>query len=236
MKKIIYSIVLCLGFASCDVLHTVVKEVLTIPTTEEAAGGLKDALKQGFSKGADALAMRGAFGNNQLIKILLPAEAQTVANKLSSIGMQAQVNQVISKLNEGAEDAVGTAKPIFVDAITKMSFNDAMGILTGGKGAATRYLKETTTSTLVASFSPKVQSALDQVGVTRNWSDLVNTYNKIPLVQKMNPDLKSHVTEKALSTLFNKVEEEENNIRENPMQRTTELMKKAFAYADANKK
>jgi hypothetical protein len=233
MKKLIYSSIFCLSLASCDVLHTVAKDVLSIPTTEEAAGGLKDALKQGFSKGSDLLSVRGAFGKNNLIKILLPTEAQTVANKLSDIGMEKQVNNVIEKLNDGAEDAVGTAKPIFVSAITNMSFTDAMGILTGGKGSATKYLKETTTNSLIASFSPKIQSALDQVGVTRNWSDLVNTYNMIPFIKKMNPDLNAHVTEKALFTLFNKVEEEENKIRENPLLRSTDLMKKAFAYADS---
>ncbi len=233
MKKIVYSLIVCLSLASCDVLQTVAKEVLTIPSTEEAAGGLRDALKQGFSKGADMLSLKGAFQNNNLIKILLPSEAQVVADKLKSIGMESQVNNVISKLNEGAENAVGTAKPIFVSAITGMSFSDAMGILTGGKSAATNYLKNTTTNALIASFSPKIQESLDKVGVTKYWGDLVNTYNMIPLVKKMNPDLKGHVTDKALGTLFNKVEEEENNIRQNPLSRGTDLMKKAFAYADS---
>lgn len=236
MRKIIYSLFICVSIASCDTLATVAKEVLTIPTSEEAAGGLRDALKQGFSKGADILSVKGAFANNNLIKILLPAEAQTVANKLTDLGWGSQVNSVIAKLNEGAENAVGTAKPIFISAITGMSFQDAMGILTGGQSSATNFLKNTTTSALTSSFGPKIQTALDQVGVTKHWGDLVNTYNLIPLVKKMNPDLKGHVTSKALGTLFTKVEDEENNIRSNPNLRGTALMKKAFAYADSQKK
>jgi hypothetical protein len=150
--------------------------------------------------------------------------------------MGPQVDNVIAKLNEGAENAVQTAKPIFIDAVTGMSFSDAMGVLTGGKGAATKYLKNSTTEALTASFKPKIQEALNQVGVTKYWGDLVNQYNRIPMVQKMNPDLNSFVTEKALVALFSKVEEEENTIRTNTASRTTPLMKKVFSYADSQKK
>lgn len=236
MKKFISITILCVFFASCDVLKAVAVQALTIPTTAEAAGGLKDALKQGFGNGVDVLSARGGFLNNALYKILLPPDAQKIADKMRALGMGAQVDNVINKLNEGAENAVKTAKPIFMDAVTGMSFNDAMGILTGGQGAATNYLKSTTTTALTAAFKPKIQEALDQVGVTRYWGDLVAQYNKIPLIQKLNPDLNSFVTDKALVALFSKVESEENAIRSNTGKRTTELMKKAFAYADTQKK
>ncbi|MEZ4805036.1 MAG: DUF4197 domain-containing protein [Bacteroidia bacterium] len=235
MKKYIILAFTCFSLVSCDVLKTVATDVLSTPTSAEAAGGLKDALKQGFGKGVDVLSAAGGFNNNSMIRILLPEDAQKIADKLRGIGMGTQVDNVINKLNEGAESAVKTAKPIFMDAVTKMSFTDAMGILTGGQGSATNYLKQTTTSALTESFRPKIQASLDQVGFTANWTDLVNIYNKIPLVTKMNPDLNAFVTEKALTALFNKVEEEENAIRTNPALRATELMKKAFAYADSQK-
>ena len=236
MKRLFYAAIFTLLISSCDVLSTVATDLLTIPTTEEAAGGLKDALSQGFTNGVSALSTKGAFGNNPAIKILLPADAQKIADKLTAMGMGDQVNNVISKLNEGAENAVATAKPVFLNSVKNMSFKDAMGILTGGKGSATNYLKQTTTTELTGLFRPQIQASLDQVGVTKNWGDLVNIYNKIPLVTKLNPDLNGFVTEKALAALFTKVEAEENLIRENPAQRATALMKKAFAYADTQKK
>ncbi len=236
MKKYLILAAACVSLVSCDVLKTVATDILTIPSTEEAAGGLKDALKQGFGNGVDVLSATGAFNNNNLIRILLPPDAQKIADKLRSVGMGAQVDNVVSKLNEGAENAVKTAKPIFMDAVTNMSFTDAMGILTGGKGAATQYLKQTTTTALTNAFRPKIQESLDKVGFTSNWTELVTYYNKIPLVTKLNPDLNGYVTEKALATLFSKVEEEENLIRENPAKRATDLMKRAFAYADTQKK
>lgn len=236
MKKYFLATVIALSLWSCDVLKTVATEALSIPTTAEAAGGLKDALKQGFGNGVDVLSVAGGFNKNSAIRILLPDDAQKIADKLRSLGMGTQVDNVINKLNEGAESAVATAKPIFIDAVTNMSFNDAMGILTGGKGAATSYLKQTTTTALTNAFKPKIQESLNKVGFTANWTTLVNEYNKIPFITKMNPDLNDYVTQKALTALFNKVEEEENLIRENPLKRSTDLMKKAFSYADSQKK
>lgn len=236
MKKYIITAFIAFSIVSCDVLKTVATEVLTIPTSTEAAGGLKDALKQGFGNGVDVLSAAGGFNKNNAIRILLPSDAQKIADKLRAIGMGTQVDNVINKLNEGAESAVKTAKPIFIDAVTNMSFSDAMSILTGGNGAATNYLKQNTTNALTDAFKPKIQESLDKVGFTANWTTLVNEYNKIPLVNKLNPDLNGYVTEKALLALFNKVEEEENLIRSNPAKRGTELMKKAFNYADTQKK
>ena len=241
MKKLLIASIISVSLVSCDVLKTVATEVatdvLSIPTSAEAAGGLKDALKQGFGNGVNVLSAAGGFNKNNAIRILLPTDAQKIADKLTSLGMGKQVDQVINQLNEGAEAAVLTAKPIFMDAVTNMSFTDAMGILTGGKGAATNYLKQNTTTALTNAFKPKIQESLNKVGFTSNWTDLVNIYNKNPLItNKLNPDLNAYVTEKALVALFNKVEEEENLIRENPSKRATDLMIKAFKYADSQKK
>jgi hypothetical protein len=236
MKKFLSFSILVLFFASCDILKAVATDVLTIPTSEEAAGGLKDALNQGVSNGVDVLSARGGFLNNAMYKILLPPDAQKIAEKLRALGMGTQVDNVIARINEGAENAVKTAKPIFVNAVTGMTFNDALGILTGGKSSATEYLKKTTTESLTEAFKPKIQESLDQVGVTKYWGDLVAIYNKIPTVQKLDPDLNSFVTAKALVALFSKIEEEENAIRDNINLRSTDLMKKAFAYADTKKK
>ena len=240
MKKLLIVSIISVSLISCDVLKTVATEVatdvLSAPTSTEAAGGLKDALKQGFGNGVNVLSAAGGFNKNSAIRILLPSDAQKIADKLRSLGMGTQVDNVINKLNEGAEAAVLTAKPIFMDAVTNMSFTDAMGILTGGKGAATSYLKQNTTTALTNAFKPKIQESLDKVGFTANWADLVNIYNKNPLItNKLNPDLNEYVTEKALVALFNKVEEEENAIRENPAKRATDLMVKAFKYADSKK-
>ncbi|MBE63525.1 MAG: hypothetical protein CMB89_14290 [Flammeovirgaceae bacterium] len=135
-------------------------------------------------------------------------------------------------LNHGAEEAAKEAKPIFVNAITGMTVQDAWGILKGEDNAATQYLQSKTTADLTAKFQPVIKQALDKTNATKYYSDLVNTYNKIPFVDKVNPNLDEYATDRALSGLFTLVAEEEKNIRANPAARTTELLKKVFAKQD----
>ena len=114
-----------------------------------------------------------------------------------------------------------------------MNIQDALGILKGDATAATDYLKRTTNAQLVALFQPKIQASLDEVGATKYYGDLANSYNKIPLTkQKVNPDLNAYVTQKAIDGLFVLIAEEEKNIRENPLGRTSDLMKRVFAQQD----
>jgi hypothetical protein len=132
-------------------------------------------------------------------------------------------------LNRGAEKAATEAKPIFVDAITSMTVKDAWGILKGEDDAATNYLRRTTSTSLEAAFKPVITTSLEAVDATKYFTKIVNTYNKIPLVEKVNPNLEDYVTDKAMVGLFLLIEDEERQIREDPIARTSELLKKVFA-------
>jgi hypothetical protein len=111
-----------------------------------------------------------------------------------------------------------------------------MDILFGEQDAATRYLERTTTPQLTSKFSPIIDRTMASTNATKYWGDVMNAYNKIPLVKKVNPDLGDFVTERALLGLFVMVEKEEEKIRTNPGARTTDMMKKVFGYYDSNKK
>ena len=215
--------------------NEVLKTVNTGITQDEAGNGLKEALKNGAGIGSDFLSKKDGFLKNLTYKILFPPEAQKIEQKLRSVGLGAECDRVIETINRGAEMAVAEAKPIFVTAITSMSISDAIGIVTGGNGAGTSYLKRTTSNQLRSKFSPIIQTALDKVSATKYWTDIVTTYNKIPLVEKINPDLNAFVTGKAMDALFSQIEIEENNIRQDPLKRTSELLKKVFNYADQQK-
>jgi len=133
------------------------------------------------------------------------------------------------QINRGAEDAVGFAKPIFVDAIKQMTLIDAINIVKGPKDAATNYFRDKTTQKLVDAFLPVIKSSLDKVEATKYYGDIVNTYNNFPTTfRKINPDLPSFVVGKAVNALFDQVAKEEANIRENPIARTSEILKKVF--------
>lgn len=201
-------------------------------TTEEVANGLKEALIKGISEGsASASKLNGYLGNPQ-IKIPFPPDVQKVEDKLRSIGLDKQVDQFIETLNRGAEEAAKEAKPIFVSAIRSMTIQDAWNILKGEDDAATQYLVRTTSDQLRGKFQPVIGNALDKTNATKYYGDIINTYNKVPFVDKVDPDLENYATQKALDGLFFLIAKEEQKIREDPLARTTDLLKRVFKEQD----
>jgi len=197
-------------------------------TSAEVGEGLKEALVKGISTGADLASMVDGYFKNPEIKIPFPPEVKKVEDKLRQLGFNNEVDRFVLTLNRGAEEAAKEAKPIFIAAIKSMTIQDAWGLLKGEPDAATQYLKRTTSAQLREKFKPVIQNALNKVNATKYYGDIVNTYNQIPFVQDVNPDLNDYATEKAMEGLFIMIAKEEKNIRENPLARTTELLKRVF--------
>jgi len=110
-----------------------------------------------------------------------------------------------------------------------MTLTDAINIIKGGDTSITHYFREKTNSKLLAAFLPSIKSSLDKVDATKYYGDIVNKYNNFPTTfKKINPDLPGFVTEKATNALFDQISKEEKNIRENPLARTTDILKKVF--------
>lgn len=201
-------------------------------STEEVVKGLKEALVQGTTKGTSQVSRVNGYFKNPEIKIPFPPDVQKVEKKLRDIGMGSQVDKFVETLNRGAEEAAKEAKPIFVSAITGMTFNDAWNILKGPDDAATNYLIQTTSGQLKTKFKPVIGRALDKTQATKYYSDIINAYNKIPFVEKVNPDLDDYATDRAIAGLFVMIEKEEKNIRNNPGARATEILKRVFSQQD----
>ena len=240
MKKVIYltcSMILfsiSTSMAQFDKLKKTVTEKVEATTSstglsqEEVGSGLKEALSRGVEKGVDQISKPDGFLKDLSIKILLPEEAKNVEEKLRSIGQGKQVDETIESINRAAEDASAEAKEIFITAIKGMTINDAMSILRGDNNAATKFLDKSTRAALTGKFEPIVKVSLDKVGATKNWNSIFTTYNKIPFVQKVNPDLVAYATDKAINGLFIQIAKEELKIRQNPAARVTDLLKKVF--------
>lgn len=227
---------LLLSFTACDTLKEVANSVLSEPTLEEIGRGLKEALSNGINKGVNALSQKDGYFKSAY-KILLPADAQKVADKLRGIpGFTNFENELLEKMNRGAEDAAREAGPIFLTAIRSLTFQDATNILMGSDNAATEYLNRTTNQQLYDKFNPKIVTSLDKIGANDLWRRAADAYNKIPFVTKVNNDFDDYVTKQALKGLFGKIEEEERNIRNNRTSRTSELLRKVFAKQDTNRK
>jgi len=175
---------------------------------DEVISGLKAALEKGISKGSDQASAEDGYFKNTKIKIPFPPDVKNVETKLRQIGMSKQVDRFILSLNRGAEKAAKESKPIFVSAIKSMTVQDAWGILKGEDDAATQYLNKTTSPQLKAKFQPIIKKSLDEVNATKYYADLINAYNKIPFVKKVNPSLDEYATDKAIYGLFVLIAEE----------------------------
>jgi len=197
-------------------------------TEEEAAQGIREALQLGIDTAVALVSKTNGYFGNPEIRIPFPEDVRTVESKLRGLGMGNLVDEGVLAMNRAAEEAAKQAIPIFTDAITNMSLNDAISIVKGSDNAATQYLARTSSQALRDAFSPVIKEALDHVNATQAWELIMTTYNQIPFVSKQNTDLSAYVTEKAIDGLFIMIAKEESKIRQDPAQRVTDLLKQVF--------
>lgn len=190
--------------------------------------GLKEALKVGTEKTVSFTGKTDGFFLNQAIKILMPEKLRTLEKGLRTVGYGPQVDEFVLSMNRAAERAAPFAKQIFWDAIGEMTFEDVRKIYSGNETAATEYFKGKTSDKLTVIFKPIVDRAMNEVGVTRQYKELVGRYEAIPFVKKETFDIDQYVVTKALGGLFHVLGEEEKKIRTNPAARTTDLLKEVF--------
>ncbi len=253
MKKIIFSFTILsliyfvtgCGSTGASLLNTVNNVVSNTGTAanqppaltnDEIVSGLKEALRVGAQNSASLASKADGFYKNTELFIPFPEEAIKVKNKLKEVGFENKINDFEMSLNRAAEKACEQAAPIFINAITSMTLQDAMGILKGGDTAATGYLRKTTTESLKSSFRPVVKDAIEKVQVTKYWEPLITKYNQLTFLtggEKVNPDLNEYVTQRAVNGVFKLVASEEKKIRKDPIARVTDILKKVFGSKEA---
>ncbi|OIV41367.1 DUF4197 domain-containing protein [Flavobacterium johnsoniae] len=237
MKKI-FLLAITFSLTSCAQVQQTLNQLPQISSQlpgvggVDIASGLKEALNKGITQQVSKLTAVDGFYKNEAVKILMPAELQKVDATLRKVGLSSLADEGIKMLNRAAEDAVKEATPIFVSAVKNMSFTDAKNILLGNDSAATSYLQGSTTTALYGKFNPVIKSSFEKVGADVVWTKIINKYNTIPLVKKVNPDLTDYTTTQALSGVFKMIAVEEKEIRNNISARTTPLLKSVFAMQD----
>ncbi|SDQ55682.1 DUF4197 domain-containing protein [Flagellimonas zhangzhouensis] len=234
MKRLLLCI-LAFQLVGCAELQQVVNQLPQGTTgigNDQIAQGLREALNLGIEKQVNKLTSENGFYRNELVKILLPEELQKVDKTLRDIGLSSLADEGLKILNRAAEDAVGEATPIFVDAVKGITFNDAKQILLGADNAATQYLERSTQSQLYNKFNPIIKNSFQKVGADQIWSSIITKYNSLPLTNDVNPDLTDYTTNEALKGVYTMIAVEEKEIRTKVSSRSTELLKKVFALQD----
>lgn len=197
-------------------------------TSQDATGGLKEALSQGASKAVSSLGASDGFLGNPKVKIPLPGQLDKAASMMRKLGMGAQVNELETAMNRAAEAAVPQARQLLANSIKSMSVQDAKGILTGGDTAVTDYFQRTTSAPLTETFKPIVQQAMAKVKVREAYEQFAGKAAKFGVISQEDSQLDNYVTRKTLDGLYLMIGEEEKAIRQNPVGAAGNLAKKVF--------
>lgn len=195
---------------------------------QDASGGLKDALTQGAKVAVQQLGKPGGFSNDPEVRIELPGNLGKAAKTMKMMGMGAQVDQLEASMNKAAEAAVPQAQALLVDAVKKMTVQDAKSILAGPQDSATQYLNKSSREQIRAKFLPIVKQATDRVGLAKQYNAFAGQAASFGVVDAKSANIENYVTEQALNGLFEMIGQQEASIRENPAAAATSLAKKVF--------
>jgi len=208
---------------------------------DQMVQGLKEALRKGVQVAVSDLGRSDGFLTNLDVKIPLPGKLKSVEKALRMVKQEKLADEFVDTMNHAAEQAVPEAASVFSDSIKQMSITDAKNILAGTNNAATEYFRRTTQTNLYAKFLPIVKAATDKAGVTAAYKNMMNKagvsssvsglLGSTGLVKPEDMDIDAYVTHKAMDGLFTMVAAEEKKIRENPVARTTDLLKQVFGAA-----
>jgi len=197
-------------------------------STNEIARGLKQALSVGSQTVVGQLGQVDGFNSDPVAHIPLPRGLEKVRDVVRKVGLSGELDNLETRINRAAELATPKAKALFVSAISRMTIDDAVGILRGPDDAATQYFQGTMGEDLADAMRPIIDDSLSQVGAVRSFNSLLASYRKIPLAPPIEADLTDHVLEKGVNGIFHYIAVEEKAIRENPLKRTTDLLQRVF--------
>ena len=215
-------------FGSLLVPATVLAAGLADISNRDAINGLKEALIRGSHAAVARLGVDNGFFGNDRVKIPLPPSLRRLEAVIRSIGMSPHADELVLRMNRAAEAAVPEAKALLVDAVKKMSVQDAKGVLTGGDDAATQYFKRTTSEPLAKRFRPIVKKAMEKVKLAEKYDEIAASGAKLGLIKEEDAQLEDYVTRKALDGLFIVVAEEEKKVRQDPARAASAILRKVF--------
>ncbi len=229
-------LIFSLSITSCKVLQEDLGAILGTGSGDDGAldettviAGIKEALRVGSGNAVLSTSKVDGFLDNQLIRIVLPEQFESMASTLRTIGFGSQVDELERGMNRAAELAAGEARDVFWTAITSMTVADAFEILRGHDTAATEYFRGRTSEELKKRFHPIVTKKIEEIGLSRLYGNISDTYNSLPIADENRlVDLDEYVTDKALSGLFTVLATEEVKIRKDPVARTTDLLRRVF--------
>lgn len=197
-------------------------------SSKDAAGGLRAALSQGIGTAVAQLGANNGFLNDPKVAIPLPPALEKADRALRMVGMSGQADELRVTMNHAAEQAVAQAKPVFEDALRRMTLTDAKAILTGGDNAGTQYFRQATSAQLSVKFKPIVAAATAKLKLASQYDEVAGKAAQFGLISSADANLDDYVTARALDGLFSRIADEERAIRKDPLGQANSLIRKVF--------
>ena len=198
-------------------------------SNQDAARGIKGALSSGASSAIAKLGVPGGFLNNPKVKIPLPPALDELAKGLRLMGRGKDADELVTTMNQAAEQAVPEAKQLLIGAVKSMSIQDAKKILTGGDDSVTQFFREKTSEPLAVKFLPIIKKSTDRVGLAQKYDQFAAQGAKFGLLKGDAANIEQYVTHKALDGLYLMIGEEEHAIREDPAAAGSAIVSKVFS-------
>jgi hypothetical protein len=196
--------------------------------SDEVGEGLKEALRVGTETVVGKLGKTDGFNLDPLIHIALPSQFEKVQSMLGKIGMDSMLTDLELRLNRAAEIATPKAKRLFVDAINDMTLDDVMAIYKGPDDSATQYFKSKMAAPLALEMKPVVDESLADAGAVKMYDKVMARYDDVPFAPEVEADLGEYVVQKGMDGIFHYLAKEEAAIRQDPVKRTTDILKRVF--------
>jgi hypothetical protein len=203
-------------------------DLLTAISGPEATQALRESLQRGARTALAALGRENGFFADPKRKIGLPKNFAKAESVLRSLGQGKKVDDLILAMNRAAEAASPKAEALVLDAVRKMTIDDAKTILTGGDNAATDYFRKTTEPQLAEMLMPVIKSATANSDFVRAYSKLAGVLSKYGIKSEQD-SVERYVNKKTLEGIYSRIGEEERHLRANPAQYAGTVLGKVFS-------
>jgi hypothetical protein len=208
--------------------------------TAELAAALREALAVSAGRAIEALGQEGGFSNSELFEIPLPKSVESLRKPLALVNQDYRLDEFQDTMNLAAEEAVAASPEIVSNAIQNMSLEELTALWNGEDDAITRFLEKGSRTQLSEKMMPLIAKATDSSGATRSYKEIEDAlpeaggglFSKLQSLTGMGDedsfDLDTYINDQALDGLFEAMAIEEKAIREDPLARSTDLLKKLF--------
>ncbi len=197
-------------------------------TNADASAGVKAALEKGALAAIGILGKNDGFLGNEKVRIPLPGYLNDAGKLMRQLGQGKRVDELVTSMNRGAEQAMPMAKTLLVNTVKGMSVTDAKNILTGGDTSVTSFFADKTRAPLGVQFLPIVNQATEKVGLAAKYNSVAGKGQSLGLVKKEDANIQQYVTGKALDGLYLVIGEQEKLIRQDPVGTGSSILKKVF--------